>query len=89
MAMIFESMRTKIRVEAEGLAGGLYRAEYTCPITDYECNDFKYVVYPNRVIMESQINTFRSAIISVTNHSLECTEFKWQKYAASRMKWKL
>ncbi|XP_073830564.1 uncharacterized protein isoform X1 [Musca autumnalis] len=51
------------------------------PINDYECSDFLYVLYPNKLNFLMQPNEERSQMVALHNHNQHCMEFKWQTYS--------
>lgn len=49
------------------------------PIEDYECADFPYVIYPNKIDFDMQRSEQRSLMVAIHNYNQKCVEFRWQK----------
>ena len=56
----------------------LNEVEYKVPLLDYECSDFLYIVYPNKLVFETEINDERTLMVVVHNFSQNCMDFHWQ-----------
>lgn len=50
----------------------------TVPLRDHDCKDFAYVIYPNRVVFESQQMEDRYQLVTVHNYDQKCVHLKWQ-----------
>ncbi|XP_067641576.1 uncharacterized protein [Eurosta solidaginis] len=78
----FENMRTKFLVKATGYLNDV-SADPELPIEDYQCADFPYVVYPNKLDFDMQYSEKRSLMVSIHNYNQKCVEFRWQNYIIS------
>ncbi|XP_065365414.1 uncharacterized protein LOC135958440 [Calliphora vicina] len=81
------------KITSKGNAGNRYKIPITCkgyiqeeiedhpaPLLDYECSDFLYVVYPNKLEFTTELNEERTLMVAVHNYNQKCMEFKWQIY---------
>lgn len=50
----------------------------TVPLRDYDCVDFLYVIYPNKVVFQSKQMEDRYQLVTVHNYDQKCVQFKWQ-----------
>ncbi|KAM7347113.1 uncharacterized protein ACRADG_006775 [Cochliomyia hominivorax] len=50
------------------------------PLLDYECANYLYVVYPNKLEFHTEINQEKTLMVAVHNYDQKCIEFRWQTY---------
>ncbi|KAI8118897.1 hypothetical protein FF38_10922 [Lucilia cuprina] len=81
---------------SKGGAGNHFKIPITCqgyiqeeieetqaPHSDYECADYLYVLYPNKLEFSTEINEEKTLMIAVHNYNQKCMQFKWQTYTIS------
>ncbi|XP_037826060.1 uncharacterized protein LOC119614039 [Lucilia sericata] len=81
------------KLTSNGNAGNRFKIPITCkgymqqeivdsqaPLLDYECSDYLYVVYPNKLEFTTEINEEKTLMVAVHNYNQKCMEFKWQTY---------
>ncbi|XP_053948713.1 uncharacterized protein LOC128857141 [Anastrepha ludens] len=78
----FENIRTEFHVKAMGYLDQV-AADPDVPIEDYECADFPYVIYPNKLDFDMERTERRSLMVSIHNYNQKCVEFRWQNYVIS------
>ncbi|XP_012158782.1 uncharacterized protein LOC101459592 [Ceratitis capitata] len=78
----YENSRSKFQIKAKGYTDKV-AAEPEVPVDDYECADFPYVIYPNKIEFDMQRSEQRSLMVSIHNYNQKCVEFRWQNYIIS------
>ncbi|XP_011178992.2 uncharacterized protein LOC105209981 [Zeugodacus cucurbitae] len=78
----FENIRSKFHVKAVGYLDK-FAEDTEVPVEDYECADFPYVIYPNKIEFDIQRSEQRSLMVAIHNYNQKCVEFRWQNYIIS------
>lgn len=69
----------KIPITCKGYIDSQHEIEaHNTPLLDYECSNYLYVVYPNKLEFTTEINEEKSLMVAVHNYDQKCREFKWQ-----------
>ncbi|XP_075156051.1 uncharacterized protein LOC142229384 [Haematobia irritans] len=82
LIMLFDGLQFEIPLTCKGVLDDEdVPPNDDAPINDYECNDFTYVIFPNKLNFSMELNDSRSLMVAVHNHNSNCREFKWQTYS--------
>lgn len=76
--MNFDGFRYNMPLTCRGILNDEYPPDLEFPIFDYECSDFPYVIYPNKLKFQMELNEDRSLMVALHNHNQKGMEFKWQ-----------
>ncbi|XP_017033085.1 uncharacterized protein [Drosophila kikkawai] len=77
--LTYNNSKARYKIKARGVMTDS-NEETDMPLKDRECNDFMYVIYPNRVNVEAGLREERTQLVNVHNYSQKCLEFRWQSY---------
>lgn len=75
----FNGIRYKTSITCDGILEPL-PTTVTVPNWDYECAEFLYVIYPNKLTFTTESSEVRYQLVAIHNYDQKCIKFKWQMY---------
>ncbi|KAI9589459.1 hypothetical protein GQX74_007628 [Glossina fuscipes] len=83
LSLSFNNVRYKVPISCKGFLTQP-EPEKEAPTYDYDCADFLYVIYPNKLEFSTEMNEEQFLMVAVHNYNQKCMDFKWQPYVISR-----
>uniref|UniRef100_A0A1A9W420 Uncharacterized protein n=1 Tax=Glossina brevipalpis TaxID=37001 RepID=A0A1A9W420_9MUSC len=79
LSLSFNNVRYKVPISCKGFLEQP-EPDKEAPTYDYDCADFLYVIYPNKLVFNAEMNEEQFLMVAVHNYNQKCMDFKWQPY---------
>ncbi|XP_037937502.1 uncharacterized protein LOC119671073 [Teleopsis dalmanni] len=79
LSMAYNGRPYKVYINASAYVNE--EPEFTeAPDRDYDCVDLPFIIYPNKLDFDMNMEEQRTKLVAIHNYSQECVEMSWQKY---------